>query len=207
MKMKKIVFCDIPMKDKPDAMRYTQTGNVKSTYSKPVIFPINAVLAETLKKNDEVKVILLRTIDKAGNSRKNSGLFMQELDDINADIGAKIRYETLDSDFVETKDNHEVRLKAMLDKVEAHSQIYSDITYGPKPLPMILMCVLSFAEKYLQCYVKSVVYGKVDFINGKTENPELYDVTSLYYLNNLTISMAAADAKEARQCLNEFFAL
>ena len=206
--MKRIIFCDIPMKKDLDAMVYAGTGNINSGYSKPVIFPINAIIAETLKKNDDIKVVLLRTIDKAGNSGKNCGLFMQELDTINEDIGAKISYETLDLEFKETKDNHEIRLKAMLDKVEENSQIFADITFGPKPLPMILICVLSFAEKFLNCDVKSVVYGKVSFgQDNKACSPELFDVTSLYYLNNLTNSMVAGDGKEARKNLDEFFSL
>ena len=206
--MKKIIFCDIPMKKNMNAMVYANTGNTNINYSKEVMFPINAILAESLKKDDEVRVILLRTQDKAGNSGRNSGLFMQELDEINSEIGAKISYETLDSEFKETKDIHEKRLQNMLDKIEEHTEIYADITYGPKPLPMILMCVLSFAEKFLNCDVKSVVYGKVDFDdNNKPCNPELYDVTSLYYLNNLTSSMVADNGKDARQSLNEFFSL
>ena len=56
--------------------------------------------------------------------------------------------------------------------------------------------------------VKSVVYGKVNFDdNNKAGSPELYDVTSLYYLNNLTNSMVASDGNEARQNLDEFFSL
>ncbi len=205
--MKKIIFCDIPMKKKMNAMVYANTGNTNCNYLKEVMFPINAILAESLKKDDEVRVILLRTQDKAGNSGRNSGLFMQELDAINSEIGAKISYETLDSEFKETKDIHEKRLQDMLDKIEEHTEIYADITYGPKPLPMILMCVISFAEKFLNCDVKSVVYGKVDFDDNKPCNPELYDVTSLYYLNNLTSSMVADNGKDARQSLNEFFSL
>lgn len=206
--MKKIIFCDIPMKKNMNAMVYAGTGNTNCNYIKPIMFPINAVLAESLKKGDEVRVILLRTLDKDSNSEKNSGLFMQELDSINSEIGAKISYETLDSEFKETKDNHEKRLQDMLDKIEENTEIYADITYGPKPLPMILMCVISFAEKFLNCDVKSVVYGKVDFdVNNQPSNPELYDVTSLYYLNNLTNSMVADSGKEARQNLNEFFSL
>lgn len=206
--MKKIIFCDIPMKKNMNAMVYAGTGNTNCNYTKHIMFPINAVLAESLKKGDEVRVILLRTLDKDSNSEKNSGLFMQELDSINSEIGAKISYETLDSEFKETKDNHEKRLQDMLDKIEENTEIYADITYGPKPLPMILMCVISFAEKFLNCDVKSVVYGKVDFDeNDQPSNPELYDVTSLYYLNNLTNSMVADSGKEARQNLNEFFSL
>lgn len=206
--MKKILFCDIPMKKNLNAMSYAGTGNIKSNYNKPVIYPINAILAETLQKKDELKVVLLKTLDKNGYSGINAGCFMQELDTINTEIGAKITYETLDFEFKETKDNHEARLKAMLDKVDEDSQIYADITFGPKPLPMILMCVLSFSEKFLNCDVKSILYGKVNFDDSnKPVDPGLYDISSLYYLNNLTNSMVATDGKQARQNLDEFFAL
>ena len=95
----------------------------------------------------------------------------------------------------------------MIDKIEDNSQLFADITYGQKPLPMVLMCVLSFAEKFLNCDVKSVVYGKVNFTGENISNPELYDVTSLYYLNNLTSSMVAKDSKDARKALDKFFTL
>ena len=39
----------------------TRTGNAISKYDKPVIYPINAILADTLSKQDEIKVVLLRT--------------------------------------------------------------------------------------------------------------------------------------------------
>ncbi|MBP3709333.1 MAG: hypothetical protein J6I73_02845 [Treponema sp.] len=205
--MKKIIFCDIPMKSNLKAMVYKGTDNVNSCYDKPVIYPINAVLADTIKKNDEIKVILLRTENPTENNQKNSDSFIQELNSINSDIGAKITYEILDSEFRETKDNHELRLKQMIDKIEEGSELFADITFGPKPLPMILMCVLSFAEKFLKCDVKSVVYGKVNFTGENISNPELCDVTSLYYMNNLTNSMVAKDSIEARKTLDEFFSL
>lgn len=205
--MKKTIFCDIPMKNNLTPMVYKGTGNANSKYGQPVIYPINAILADTISKQDEIKVILLRTENATENNKKNSELFIQELDSINSKINAKITYDILDSEFKETKNNHEFRLKQMIDKIEDGSQLFADITYGPKPLPMIIMCVLSFAEKFLNCDVKSVVYGKVNFIGEKISNPELYDVTSLYYLNNLTNTMVAKNSKDARKVLDDFFEL
>ncbi len=212
--MKKIVFVDIPMKEmsERDAQCYSETGNAGCSYTGKVIFPINAVLAEKLKSGDQVKVVMLKTISEKGNSGKNAGLFQQELDEINGKIGAKISYETIDSEFIETKKNHEKRLRAMLSKIEREAELFVDITFGPKPLPMVMMCVLNFAEKFFDADVKKVVYGKVDFIrheDGKTypENPELYDVTSLYYLNGLVCAMEAPDENSALKSLDAFFAL
>ena len=213
--MKKIVFVDIPMKEvnfEHDAVCYAGTGNAGCSYDEKVIFPINAVLAEKLKKNDEVKVILLKTVTEKGHSGTNAGVFQQELDKINAKIGANISYETIDTDFVETKHSHERRLRAMLSKMEDDAELYADITFGQKPLPMVLMCVLNFAEKFFNADIKKIVYGKVEFVkheDGKVrlENPELYDVTSLYYLNNLMGAMEAPSGEEALKALDAFFAL
>ena len=213
--MKKIIFTDIPMKEikaERDAQCYAHTGNANCTYGGKVIFPINAVLAEKLRAGDGVKVVLLKTVTEKGNSGVNAELFQQELDAINAKIGAEISYETIDTDFVEDKQNHEKRLRAMLSKIEEGAEIYADITFGQKPLPMVLMCVLNFAEKFFDTDVRKIVYGKVDFVkhdDGKTypENPELYDVTSLYYLNNLMGAMEAKDGADALKALDAFFAL
>lgn len=205
--MKKIIFCDIPMKSNLKAMIYKGTGNVNSNYEKPVIYPINAVLADTLSNQDELKVILLKTENSIKNSQKNSDLFIQELDSINLKIGAKISYKILEFEFKETKNNHELRLKQLIDTIEDGTQLFADITFGPKPLPMILMCAFSFAEKFLNCDVKTIIYGKVNFTNENISNPELFDVTSLYYMNNLTNSMIAKNGNEARKMLEDFFSL
>lgn len=212
--MKKIVFVDIPIKEmgETDKQCYANTGNMVCSYSGKVIFPINAVLSEKLKQNDDVKVVMLKTITEKGNAGKNAGLFQQELDGINASIGAKITYETVDTDFVETKENHEKRLRTMLSKVEDGAEIYADATFGQKTIPFVLMCVLNFAEKFFDADIKNIVYGKVDHVkhdDGNTypENPELYDITSLYYLNNLIGAMEAPNGEVALKSLDAFFAL
>lgn len=213
--MKKIIFVDIPMKEinaERDGQCYAGTGNANCAYQGKVVYPINAVLAEKLKPTDDVKVVLLKTVTQSGNSEKNAQLFTQELDAITAGIGANIVYESLDTDFIETKSNHEKRMRAMLSKIEEGAQLYADITFGQKTVPMILMCVLHFAEKFFHADVKKIVYGKVDFVrhpDGKSypENPELYDVTPLYYLNALVGSMEAPTGEAALKSLDAFFAL
>lgn len=63
--MKKIVFVDIPMKKMDaaaDGQCYAGTGNADCRYTGEVVFPINAVLAEKLHKDDRVKAVLLTTI-------------------------------------------------------------------------------------------------------------------------------------------------
>ena len=139
-------------------------------------------------------------------------IFKKELKSINAKIGAKVEYELITTEFVESRKKHEMRLSSMLSKIEKKSELYADITFGQKTLPMLLMCAFHFAERFFEADIKKIVYGKVDFIkhnDGITypENPELYDVTSLYYLNNLIASMQASSGENALDLLNSFFAL
>ena len=210
--MKKIIFVDIPMKkmSKSFNSQCYKVENAKCCL--PVVFPINAVLTKILHKEDSVKVVLLATITEKAHTNENIELFKEELEKINESIGAKIDYEIIKTDFVESKKNHENRLRSMLSKIEEGAELYVDMTFGQKTIPMILMCVLHFAEKFFNADVKRIVYGKVEFVKHEDgvehlENAELYDLTSLYYLNNLMGSMEASNSKEALKVLDAFFAL
>ncbi len=88
-------------------------------------------------------------------------------------------------------------------------QDIGDVTYGPKPLPIIMFAVMNFAEKFFSAKIKNIIYGKVDFIDdgsgtGKTKpvNPVLYDLTPLYYLNSVTNAMEYKTSEEAVKALD-----
>ena len=84
--MKKIIFVTIPMKKRLDTMDYSCNGNISCCYNQPVIFPINAILADKLKEKDEVSVILLKTRTKEQEknlqSANNVAEFIRELGEI-----------------------------------------------------------------------------------------------------------------------------
>ena len=213
--MKKIIFVDIPMREiheDRDKQCYNKRGNTNCAYKEKVFFPINAYLAETMQADDSIKIVLLATISKKSYALKNIEIFKEEVATINAKIGVQLNYEVITTEFIESKQEHEKRISAMLSKIEKNAELYADITFGQKTLPMLLICVFHFAEKFYNADVKKIIYGKVEFIkhdNGIAypKNPELYDVTSLYYLNNLIGSMEAPSNENALQLLDAFFAL
>ena len=207
--MKKIVFSNIPMKEKLYDLQYKVDGNSTIEYNGKVSFPVNSVLARTLKKGDKVKVVLLCKNDIDGNSAINSGKFQKELNGINRSIGADIEYVTLSTPFEETKDVHETLLRDMIGKLEENADIIGDVTYGPKPLPIIMFSVMNFAEKFFNAKIDNIVYGKVDFPNDSNvpENPVLYDLTPLYYLNSVTNAMECKTSEEAIKTLEMLLAI
>lgn len=205
----KIIFSNLPMKKELLAFNYKADGNVTIEYDGEVIFPVNAVLAKTIKQGEKVKVVLLSKMDIEGNSAINAGIFQKELNGINRGIGADIEYITLATPFEETRNVHEMLLRDMVGKIENGAEIIGDVTYGPKPLPIIMFAVMNFAEKFFSAKIKNIVYGKVDFIDdgsgtGKTKpvNPVLYDLTPLYYLNFLTNTMEYKTSEEAVKALD-----
>lgn len=205
----KIVFSDVPMKKELNRFCYKVDGNKTIEYDGEVIFPVNSVLAKKMQKGEKIKVVLLAKDDIAGNSAINVGVFQKELNEINRSIGADIEYITIATPFEETRDVHENILKNMVAKLENGAEIIGDVTYGPKPLPIIMFAVMNFAEKFFNADIKNIIYGKVDFVDdgsgtGKTKpiNPVLYDLTPLYYLNNLTNTMEYSSSEEAVKALD-----
>ena len=204
--MKKIIFCCMPMKDQSEvyAMHYKVAGNSTIEYEGAVRFPVNAVLARTLKEADEVKIVLLKKDDERGNGDKNIELFKAELNAINNKIGADSAYKVIETPFDETNGIQEKLYRAMVGELEDDAQIMGDITYGPKPLPMVMLSVFRFAEKFFGADIKNIIYGKVNFITGESmpRNPVIYDITALYYLNAVTEEIEADSSAEAVKLLD-----
>lgn len=187
--MKKHIFVDLPMRElceKKDKQCYNGKGNTNCRYEDKVFFPINAVLAQTMSKNDIIRIILLATISEKNHTSENVEVFKKELEAINAKIGAVISYEVIESEFIESKKKHERRLHYILSKMEEEAELYADITFGQKTLPMLLMCAFNFAEKFYNADVKKIIYGKVDFI--KHDDGRIYPtIPNFMMLRHFTI--------------------
>ncbi|GHT83423.1 hypothetical protein FACS1894137_04460 [Spirochaetia bacterium] len=206
--MQKIVFCNIMMKARLDRFRYTVGGNSTIEFDGELIFPINGVLAKTLDKADSVKVVLLKKDDINNNSDRNVGEFMRELNIINKGIGAAIEYKVLSTPHDESRAIQEKLLKEMVEELTDGVAVYADITYGTKSMPIIVFSVLNFAEKFFNADIQNIVYGKVDFdTNNNPINPELFDMTPLFYLNSLANTMECKDSDQAKKMLTSILSV
>ena len=207
----KVVICTMPMRP-PEGVKpviYPVDGNKAMEYNKPVRSPVNAVLAKTLKKGEKLRVIYIMTTGKNSHCKENKTVFIEELEKINAEIGADISFDTVEMDFLATKKTYN-KLITDLTKIipKKNAKLYVDITYGFKPEILSLFCALRFVEEFHNAVVEYFIYGKAEFNRDKQiENPVIFDITSLYYLFKLIGSIGAADAKKASKILKDFFAL
>jgi hypothetical protein len=207
----KTVIITLPMKPphEVEAIQYPMDGNKAVEYENPVRCPINGVLAKTLKKDEKVKVIYILTTGENSECGMNKSSYIEELDGINIEIGAKISYDTVEIDFEPTKKTYNKLITDLAEKIPDNTEIYADTTFGFKPETLSLFCALRFVEEFREAVVQYIVYGKVEF-NKETRKPEkpmLYDITSLYYLFKLMGSMGASTAENAMETLKDFSAM
>lgn len=207
--MKKIVFVTLMMADDMYKRHYPVDGNTFIEYSGELYYAINAVLARTMKKDDEVKVVLLET--KAGESagRKNAQLFINELNEINHnnDIGAKITYDVISSRFLTSKKGlNDIYLK-LIKNFESDVELSADITFGPKSLPLLIFAAMQFGEKFFDCSIGNVIYLKTEFKNGKLDESSqiICDYTPLYLLNSFTNTIECSSGEKAIAAVEALF--
>ena len=208
--MKKIAIIDIPMlpENKFNPFVYNVVGNSTIESGVEVRFPINSVFPKVLKKDDELKIILLGKKVDSGNTENNIKLFKEEIEEINKTIEAHIEIVEIIEDYTEVKEIHQRTFNAVLDEVEKDAELYVDITYGPKSTPILIFALISFMEKYYNTDLKNIIYGNTEFKDlGKgypeATNPRIFELTSLYFLNSI-ISFMNEDFSidEARKTLD-----
>lgn len=205
--MKKTIICSIPMREHVANTVYSNDDGSLPVSDKPFRYPINSLLSQTVKEEDELKIILL--IKKDGNSfyEKNTVDYKHEIEIICADTGAKAEFIPIDTAFSQKKENHEQLMGKLIDGIDIGSHIMADITYGPKDLPIVIFSALSFAEKFLKCDIDNIVYGQADFENDRVVGSFICDMIPLYCLSSVTNTIKCDDPQKARQMLKSLLSL
>jgi len=222
----KIVFVVIPMSQEPSAAFFNPVENPELTYKGKVRFAINSVLADKMKKDEEVRVVRFINTYKEeyekNDSLKYAEMYADELNEINKKIGAHITYCDILEDFNESRSVHKERFLKSIRFLEKDAELYADITMGQKTMIPLVFSALTFGERFFNADIQYIVYGQIKFIpNPKyvdqettpeerpkikdLEHAQLHDITTLFYLNNMAIAMEAPDGKTAVNLVERFF--
>lgn len=204
--MKKTVFVSLMMADNMQKRHYPVDGNSFIEYPGSVYYAINAVLAQTISAEDEIKVVLIQTKGGDDAGSKNATLFMDELNALNT-CGASIKYEVIPSNFVETKEKFKDLYKNLIKNLENESELYADVTFGPKSLPLMIFAAMQFGEKFFDCSIGNVIYLKAEFKDNKfmEGSQMIYDYTPLYMLNSFTNTIESSSGEKAVAAVEAMF--
>lgn len=205
--MKKILYCNIPMKTNTEKCVYTSEDFSVPVSSTPVVYPINAFLEKTLVKGDEIKAVLLSKKDHNGSHITNTSLFVEELLAVTSKLDVKVEFKIIKTDFEQKQEVHDQLMIDIVDELEENAHIIADITYGPKDLPVVLFTALNFAEKFFNCEIDNIVYGQANFENGKPVNTKICDMIPLYYLNSVANTIQCDTAGRAKEMLKTLLSI
>jgi len=188
---------------------YPVEGNKAIEYEKPIRCPVNGILAKTMKKGEEVKIIYIMTVGENSYSEPNKKAFIDEIEDINNEIGANLSYNAVELEFLPTNKTFNKLITDLAEIIPDKAEIYADITYGTNTEILSIFFPLRFVDEFCSANIQYIVYGKAERNKdtGKLEKQRIYDITSLYYLFKLMGTMGATDAKTAMKVLKDFFAL
>ena len=200
--MKKIVICNVPMREDSIKCVYKSSDLSLPTIDTPVYYPVNAFLGKTLKKDDDIKIVLVVKKDSQNQGKKNAAKYVEELLNVNK-VGAKIDYKIIETEFSEEHSVHEYLMSKIVDEIEDNSHIICDTTYGPKDLPIVLFSALNFAEKYLKCDIDNILYGQATFVDGKPTDTKLCRHYITLILSQIPFAVTIPIKRE--KCLKIFF--
>lgn len=145
-----------------------------------VSYPMNHIIQAELSKEDDVNIILVETVFPDENTDDNVALAKEEITRIIDGHCRSYKFTIVSSSLASTKKELNQLYLDLISSIDSNSFVYTDVTYGPKYIPIIFFCTLNYAEKYLKCSIKQLLYGRHDHTNN---TGTILDFTSLYLLN------------------------
>lgn len=199
--MRKIIFCNVAMREETTPLVYQSETPGLTLCEEAVTYPVLSCLGGYLQPEDSVKIVLLCKCDPQKRYLRNVKTFKAEFQERCGPV-RELSYVLVNTEFAECRLATEKLLSDLADQCEPGAEIISDITYGPKTLPIVLLAALSFGIRHLDCKVQHVFYGQVYFQDGAPTAPKLYDLSYLLYLNSLIYTLQCGSPEKAKQTLD-----
>ena len=172
--MRKILICNVAMRESVEPLIYTPDDETMHISNCPVTYPILSCIESLISPGDNVKIVLLCKCDPNRNYVRNIERFKKEfIEQCRGNVDMP-EFKVLNTDFDEGKIATEKMLSKIVAECEDEAEIISDITYGSKTMPVVLLAALSFAVKHLACKVQHVFYGQVYFQNVPKKKHQEY---------------------------------
>ena len=204
--MDKVIFVTLMMADKMEKRHFPVENDSLTEYPGETYYAINSVLSNSIEKGDNIKVVLLETNAGAQAGKKNAQLFIDELNSFNT-AGANISYEIITSEFINDKAKYKELYKKLVSNFTEGAELYADITFGIKTLPILILNAMQFGEKFFDCTIGNVIYLKTEFKEGVIVDGSqcIFDLTPLYMLSTFTNNIECSSGERAIAALDALF--
>lgn len=154
--------------------------------TRAVRFPILIPMENSAVQGDNIHITaILMDHDRV---RTNYESFRQDLAELASEKGFSFDITEIHTPYAEDTETHLQLFKDLIDTFSDGEEIHTCVTYGTKPVPMILMMALTYAYRLCKdCMIESIVYGQMNF---ETHKMQLFDVSSLFYMNSAVNDLA-----------------
>lgn len=144
-------------------------------------FPTMLMIYSSVEKGEEIEIVVIKT--EHTNTENNYKAFLSELEEIRQKKSFEYKITEIQTTLSETPEKQYELLEKIVENLKNEDEVYSDITYGAKPTPIVIMMAMNYAYEYLKnTDVRAMIYGSYNHETGKTA---AYDVSSLFYMNSL----------------------
>lgn len=180
-------------------VKYSSAENERLEYRKEgdeieaIRFPITAAINGYTDSSDQVKIIAVRNTKDENLMYNCKHFFEPEMEKIRKEKEipeGNFQIEYIDMETFLGIDATIELFEKLLNSIGDNERLHACITFGTKPLPMILFAALNYSYKVrINTGIECILYGNL-FAGGKNSTPQIDDMTPLFYTNALFTSLA-----------------
>ena len=154
----------------------------------PTHFPFIPLLNASVESGDEIKVITV-TYD-IPECHHNLEVLEGEIAFVCGVKNASYELESIEVPFDDSIAAILNVYQELISRLADGDDLYADITYGSKPMPIVLTMALQYAYRTLDnVSIEGVVYGQISH-HKATLDAKIYDVTALVQLDEIVRLLA-----------------
>lgn len=193
--MKKFIMTS-PYQPKPDPEKkirglekgiYIAADNQLLAYDTPTRFPIIAAINGYVGEGEEIELITI--LSEYENAEYNYGLLKEEIENLSQKKGFKYTLKKVPIPYNNEIDTELALFGKLIDHTADGDTLYTCITYGSKPFPLIQIMALNYAYRIRKnVRIGCIVYGAKD--HNEEGKMKIYDITSLLYIDETVRLMA-----------------
>ena len=182
---------------------YQAADNQKLSYDKPTSFPIIPVIHGYAEPEEQIEVLVI--LSDYENAEYNLSLFQEELKTLCTEKNIRYTLKILKIPYDNTLDTQLALFQKLIDCTADNDTLYACMTYGTKPMPMVITMGLNYAHRVHQnVSIDCIVYGAKDF---NTNTMQIYDITSLLYMDEIVRLMAEQKTPDPAGKIKKMLAL
>ncbi len=165
---------------------YLAADNQLLSYDTLTSFPIIPTINGYVEEGEQIEVITI--VPKYENAEYNYELLKEEIEALSKKKSFKYTLKEIRVPYNNAIDTELELFSKLIDCTNDEDTLYTCITYGSKPFPLIQIIAFNYAYRIRKnVSIGCIVYGAKDHNNG---NMAIYDITSLLYIDEAVRLMA-----------------